>query len=235
MKGREEKTAYAFADGRVYPVTLSFCPVKSLSMRVAAGVIVVKAPTYTKYETIKEFLKKHERWLRTRLDQARTPTDELLIKGASYKVGVSQGKKQVVFSPIGVFVQTPDGSRESSMRLLKAEYKKRAEDHLVQRVYELFPIAAPVVGRLKFPKVTVRYCTSYWGKCFFDRNEIRLNAYLYQAEQEVVDYVILHEYAHFLHHAHSPAFYRTVEEMMPNYKEGRKKQKKYACKTLFDE
>ena len=90
-------------------------------------------------------------------------------------------------------------------------------------------------GLTVLPNFIVRYCTSYWGKCFYTRNEIRLSAYLYGTPPEVVDYVIYHEYAHFLVHDHSPAFYKTVAKMMPSYAIPRKEKKNYSCRSWFDE
>ena len=33
-----------------------------------------------------------------------------------------------------------------------------------------------------------------------------------------IDYVVVHELAHIRHHDHSPAFYRFVASVMPDYK-----------------
>ena len=36
---------------------------------------------------------------------------------------------------------------------------------------------------------------------------------------EFIEYVILHEFAHFVHPNHSRAFYALIEKYMPDYKE----------------
>ena len=36
---------------------------------------------------------------------------------------------------------------------------------------------------------------------------------------QAVDYVVVHELAHIRHHDHSPAFYRLIEQYMPDYRQ----------------
>ena len=39
------------------------------------------------------------------------------------------------------------------------------------------------------------------------------------APNRIVDYIVLHELCHLLHHDHSPKFWKEVERVMPDYKE----------------
>ena len=39
-----------------------------------------------------------------------------------------------------------------------------------------------------------------------------------KAPRECIDYVLLHELCHLLHHNHSPKFYRTLDRHMPNWR-----------------
>lgn len=70
---------------------------------------------------------------------------------------------------------------------------------------------------VKISRVSVRDTTSRWGSCNRDGN-ISLSWRLGLAPLHVLDYVIAHEAAHLRQMNHSPAFWRVVEEICPEYK-----------------
>jgi predicted metal-dependent hydrolase len=57
-----------------------------------------------------------------------------------------------------------------------------------------------------------------WGSCSTS-GEISYNWRLVIGPAEVMDYVVVHEVSHMLEHNHSPAFWRIVKDLMPNYRE----------------
>ncbi len=67
---------------------------------------------------------------------------------------------------------------------------------------------------------------SYHGKCFIDRKYIVFALHLAKLNQEFLEYIIYHEYAHFIEPNHSQKFYRVLGKMFPNYQEIQKKLKK---------
>jgi predicted metal-dependent hydrolase len=65
--------------------------------------------------------------------------------------------------------------------------------------------------------VRLKYNQSNWGSCS-SKGNINLSTRLLFAPQDVIDYVIIHELAHFLEMNHSPRFWKIIAEAMPNYK-----------------
>ena len=61
---------------------------------------------------------------------------------------------------------------------------------------------------------------SRWGSCS-SRNNINYNWRVSLAPNFVINYLIAHEVAHLLHQDHSPAFWDTVKQLCPRYKQGR--------------
>ena len=67
-------------------------------------------------------------------------------------------------------------------------------------------------------RVTVRNQRSRWGSCS-RRGTISLNWRLLQTPPFVTDYIILHELMHLRQMNHSPAFWREVEQVCPDFRE----------------
>lgn len=71
-------------------------------------------------------------------------------------------------------------------------------------------------------KITYRNQKSRWGSCS-SKGNINLNWKIGCFEQEIQDYVIIHELAHLVHQNHSQRFWNLVATYCPNYKATSKK------------
>lgn len=72
----------------------------------------------------------------------------------------------------------------------------------------------------------VKKAKSYWGKCFVQKKYMIFNVALANMPEKVIDYVIVHELAHFKYPNHSKDFYSFVETYFPNFRVQRKFLKK---------
>ncbi len=85
----------------------------------------------------------------------------------------------------------------------------------------------PYFHHKPYPNLSIRRMRSRWGS-LSQQGEITLNSHLIKASSACIDYVVLHEFCHLLHFNHSPAFYRLVAELMPDWK-----MRKQALKQLI--
>lgn len=83
-----------------------------------------------------------------------------------------------------------------------------------------FPLFAGVLDGRR-PVLKVRQMKTRWGVCAPAKRQITLNLRLAEKPRAAVEYVVLHEYAHFVHPDHSPAFWAVVARVLPDYKERR--------------
>jgi predicted metal-dependent hydrolase len=97
-------------------------------------------------------------------------------------------------------------------KLFTAWYKQQARWVLAKRV-EWF------ASRCKFTYTQVRISSAHtrWGSCS-SRGTLSFTWRLVMAPLEVVDYVVVHELAHLRVKNHSPAFWKEVEAILPDYK-----------------
>jgi len=97
---------------------------------------------------------------------------------------------------------------------IKSLFESRLEHN-----YQLFEEDIP------FPILKLRNMTSRWGVCKAKPPTITLNKKLIRYDQDIIDYVIIHELAHFIHMHHQKEFWNLVAKYCPNYKTLRKKLK----------
>jgi predicted metal-dependent hydrolase len=72
------------------------------------------------------------------------------------------------------------------------------------------------------PTLIIKEMTTRWGSCQTKRNTITLNKRLIEAPHDCIEYVIMHEFIHFLHPNHSKKFYELLSTLMPDWKERKK-------------
>lgn len=100
--------------------------------------------------------------------------------------------------------------------------RKDAKAYLPKKVEEL----AQKHG-FHYKKVSIKAMRTRWGSCSYFNN-INLNLNLMKLEDELVEYVILHELCHTVEKNHGPRFWELLENHLPNAQEFRKKLRKAA-------
>ncbi len=70
---------------------------------------------------------------------------------------------------------------------------------------------------VSYARITIRGQKTRWGSCS-SKGNLNFNWKLMLCPREVQDYVVVHELAHLKEMNHSPAFYREVERILPDYR-----------------
>lgn len=74
---------------------------------------------------------------------------------------------------------------------------------------------------------------SRWGSCQPSKGIITMNKRLLGAPVECTEYVMMHELCHFLEPNHSPAFYRQMDERMPDWRRRKRRLEQWAVETAM--
>lgn len=69
-----------------------------------------------------------------------------------------------------------------------------------------------------YPQIKIRKMSSRWGSCIPAKKKLTFNSLLLEKPLESIEYVVVHEFSHFIHPNHSKAFYGLVEQILPDYK-----------------
>lgn len=93
------------------------------------------------------------------------------------------------------------------------ELRKRAKEYIIPKVREYSEIMGTDCTGIKITSAKTRY-----GSCSA-KNSLCFSLYLMQKPLYAVDYVIVHELAHTVHHNHGKDFYKLIEKYMPDYKD----------------
>ena len=81
----------------------------------------------------------------------------------------------------------------------------------------VFPRFEKVLGGKK-PVLKVRDMRTRWGSCHPAKRQITLAARLALQPPAAIEYVVVHEYCHFVHPDHQAGFWALVESILPDWK-----------------
>lgn len=90
---------------------------------------------------------------------------------------------------------------------------------LCERYFPLFRSTCPG-GQM--PRIVVKEMHSRWGSCSLRTGTLCFARRLGAMPAEAQEYVVVHEFCHFAHPNHSPAFWAAVGEILPDYPRRRK-------------
>ncbi len=110
-----------------------------------------------------------------------------------------------------------------------AQLRAKAVEYLPKRLVEI----AAHCG-FKHGKISVRTTRSKWGSCS-SNNDISLSTFLITLPSHLIDFVILHELSHTIHHNHSPQFHALVDRLTSGHeKELHRELRGYRCGVKID-
>ncbi len=199
---------------------------KNISVRVHHdGTVRVGAPNWASLSEIRRVVQTHAEWIAERVEEAKAiaPCYERgamqFFLGKRYPIDFETptSRDAVSFSGRRFVVATRDRTPEHVRDLLRVWYRKRAVEMLSERV----EVHAHLPWLKGAPSWRVRRMRSQWGSCTAT-GDVTLNTQLVKAPVDLIDYVILHEFAHLKHHDHGAGFERLMDRHMPDWRARRR-------------
>ena len=207
-------------------------PVKNLNLRIKPdGSVFLSANEFVSAASIEEFLHEKADYILKAIDyyaeiERYAPKAKQYIDGESFRVLgrdqrllVMKGKSNSVSSD-GVHITLCVKSTDDYA------LKQITMDRWLQRrcrdtIRELCENAYPKFQKygVAFPELRYRNMVSRWGSCQPKRYMLTFNYLLIEVPISCIEYVVVHEFTHFLCPSHSKEFYTLLSTFMPDWQE----------------
>ncbi len=197
------------------------------------GTLLIRAPWYVPVNLLMQFVRQKTSWIERqlrRLKDVRPPGGSSLTEdgsvipfmGSQVTVRVTTGGRNSAVLRENELCLTLAGdvSGERIIALTEAWYLREAKKYFTTRTAVL---AAMHSSLLPAPgTVNVRKMKRRWGTCH-SSGAIWFNRELIKKEQELIDYVIIHELCHLVHPNHGKEYYALLGRIIPDFREIRLK------------
>lgn len=188
--------------------------------------VEVRAPLKVPQGQIDRFVMSKSGWINAHLAQRKKLLEKqsefrlnyggfALMRGVEYPI-MQSALKRPVFDG-GRFCLPPGLSPEQVKRELVKIYRAEAAKLIKDRVSLFSSLMGVTPAAVKTTGAKAR-----WGSCS-GKNSVNFSWRLLMAEDDAIDYVVVHELAHIREHNHSKRFWAVVASVLPDYARREKK------------
>jgi len=202
---------------------------KTVAIYVRDGYVDVRAPLQMARQDIDRFVESKQKWINEKLAVAVARMenrksfslsygDQVYYRGRKYPIVEKPGDR-IGFDDAGFYMPpglTPGQIKHSCIRIYRLLAKRDLIGITLKYAKEmsLFPAA-----------IKINSAKTRWGSCS-TQGSINYSWRLIIAQDDVIEYIVVHELAHMLEPNHSPRFWSTVGEVLPDYEERQAKLRK---------
>ena len=214
--------------GRKVNFFLQYKNVKNLNLRIKAdGNIYVSVNKYVSEAEVENFLVSKSDFILSALDkfaikgnlERKEYIDGEIIKvlGCNRILLVKQGKNNVQINETNLILTVKDVSDFNlKKRIIEKWRKEECEKIITLLCKDIYPMFKKF--GISFPEIKYRKMVSRWGSCQPKNNVLTFNTKLVEKPLQCIEYVVFHEFTHFLVPNHSKEFYKRLSEFLPDHK-----------------
>ena len=182
----------------------------NLYISVKNGEVVVCAPWYFSRNQIQEIVEEKKRWILEKIKEYEVKKEEYVNSGIVKILGQNCNLKIRYKNIKGLKVDIESGVIKIE---LPYKYKRVNNDELLelltQKIYNV--IAEREIERaMEKTRILLGYAPE-------DYKLERMKNTLGKCKEEIIDYIVLHEFIHLKHKTHSKRFYEKLKQYEPNY------------------
>ena len=199
---------------------------KTSAIKIQKGLVYIMVPKSLSQDAIKSLVFNKTRWINEKLSHQQgilalpakvfKSGERYAYLGSEVTLSINSGLSpniKLLDDQLIVTVRDPSLDCSDSIKaLLMNWYKQQAVAVLKIKTQRY----AMIMG-VQPTSITIKTYKARWGSCSLS-GAIQFNWKLMMAPDSVIDYVVVHELCHLLHHNHSPAFWAAVARYYPNYR-----------------
>lgn len=198
------------------------------------GTVVVRAPMKLAKREIDRFVQQKEEWImahREELLRQKQNKEQFFLSDGNLPLfgellSIEYTQKKKAFYQEGIFFLHEGNEQELRAQTVEL-YRIIAREELIKRV----AFYAPKLG-VKPAGIRINGAKGRWGSCS-GKNSLNFSWRLMLVPEHCVNYVVVHELCHILHHDHSRAFWQEVERFFPDWRECREQLAEAVRKPWF--
>lgn len=189
------------------------------------GRLVVRAPLRTNQKIIDAFVASKSDWIEKSRQSQNTrrkffpkryfiPGELFWYLGKQYPLQLVTPQRPTL--QFHLAFKLNEKSAPQAKKRFEHWYREQARLYLVERVQYFTQLY-----NFHYQQIKITSARTRWGSCSA-RGTLSFAWRLIMAPPEIIDYVVLHELAHTVHHNHSQSFWTLVQSMVPDYAAKRK-------------
>ena len=219
-------------EGKLLEYTLERKNVKNVNLHVRKdGSVYVSANPFVSAQQVDDFLVSKVHFIlnaqkRFRMQAEMRPQpkqyvsgETFYIQGRALRLKVTQASQNRIFTDgVHIFLELKDLSDcTKRQRMVSNFLDQQCRDVFGGIVQEIYPVFQKY--GVAMPIVRIREMDTRWGSCLVRKGIITLNKRLLEAPRNCIEYVVMHEFCHFIHPNHSKHFYGFLSMLMPDWRE----------------
>jgi len=223
-------------DNNVISYELTRKKVKNINLRIRRdGTVAVSCGRYVSCGQVDSFVKSKSGFILKAIEKtderngnSALPSeykdgDSVSIYGQRYLIHIRLApRRRITMTDTELVILTPKPDLIAERTRIYESWRRM---ELRAKVLDMCDQYYPYFARMgvKRPsEIKFRTMRSRWGCCRPDSGILTFSYNLFETPDEAIEYVVVHEFAHFLEANHSKRFYAVVASIMPDWKQRRK-------------
>jgi len=212
---------------------------KTVALYVRNGVVEVRAPLWVRKAEIEKFVSDHTEWIKDKLDKSQAQQsqrdnfklkygDTILYRGREYPI-VANMENRAGFDAAANHFYIPSGLDSAEIKATCIQtYRILAKNYILQQTLSIAKLMDVTPSVIKINSAKTR-----WGSCSIKKS-LNFSWRLILADDETINYVIIHELAHLTEMNHSRRFWKIVESILPDYRKYKIRLKELQKKLILE-